>query len=49
MIAPGVNGVVVSAALDHYALTRLIDEVIGAPLLGNASSAPKIAPTSAGT
>ena len=44
LIAPSVNGVVVSSALNQYALTRLLDEVIGEPLLGNASTEPDIAP-----
>ena len=44
LVAPGVSGVVVSSALNHYALTRLLDEVIGASLLGNASTEPDIAP-----
>ena len=44
LIAPGVSGVVVSTALNHYVLTRLLDEVIGAPLLGNATTEPDIAP-----
>ena len=44
LIAPSVSGVVVSTALNHYALTRLLDEVIGASLLGNATTEPDIAP-----
>jgi Phosphoesterase family len=44
MIAPGVSGVVVSQALNHYALTRFLDEVAGASLLGNAGTEPDIAP-----
>jgi acid phosphatase len=44
MIAPGVTHVVVSTALNHYALTRFLDEVAGASLLGNASTESDIAP-----
>lgn len=44
MIAPGVNGAVVHQALNHYALTRLLDQVIGAPPLRAAASAPDIRP-----
>jgi len=44
MIAPGVSGVVVSSALNHYALTRFLDEVAGASLLGRADTEPDIAP-----
>jgi phosphatidylinositol-3-phosphatase len=44
LIAPGVSGTVVTAALNHYALTRLLDEVAGVPLLGEAGTEPDIAP-----
>jgi hypothetical protein len=44
MIAPGISGVAVSQALNHYALTRFLDEVAGASLLGNAGTEPDIAP-----
>ena len=44
LIAPGVSGAVVRAPLNQYALTRLIDEIIGAPLLRQAAHAPGIAP-----
>jgi phosphatidylinositol-3-phosphatase len=44
MVAPGVSGVVVSQALNHYALTRFLDEVAGTSLLGNAGTEPDIAP-----
>jgi phosphatidylinositol-3-phosphatase len=44
LIAPGVSGAVVRTPLDQYALTRLIDETIGAPLLRQAARAPDIAP-----
>ncbi len=40
---PSLDGVVVDVPLDHYALTRLYDEVLGAPLLRNAESAPSMA------
>jgi hypothetical protein len=33
LIAPGLSGTVIHQPLDHYALTRLIDTIIGAPLL----------------
>ena len=42
LIAPGVSGAVMSQPADHYSLTRLIDEVIGAPPLRQAASAPGI-------
>jgi acid phosphatase len=44
LIAPGVSGAVVTPALNHYALTRFLDEVAGAALLGNADTEPDIAP-----
>jgi hypothetical protein len=44
LIAPGVSGAVVTPALNHYALTRFLDEVAGASLLGNADTEPDIAP-----
>ncbi len=44
LIAPGLHGVVVTTALNHYALTRFLDEVAGVALLGNASTEPDIAP-----
>ena len=44
LIAPGVSGMVVTPALNHYALTRFLDEVAGASLLGNADTEPDIAP-----
>ena len=43
MIAPGLHGAVVGTALNHYALTRLLDEVAGVPPLQKAASAPDIA------
>ncbi len=44
LIAPSVSGVVVNTALNHFALTRFLDEVAGASLLGNAGTQPDIAP-----
>ena len=43
LIAPGLSGAVTRQPLDHYALTRLIDQVIGAPPLRQAASAPGLA------
>jgi acid phosphatase len=43
LIAPGVSGAVLHQPADHYALTRLIDEVIGAPPLRQARHAVNIA------
>jgi hypothetical protein len=43
LIAPGLSGAVVHRPLDHYALTRLIDAVIGAPPLRRAAGAPDLA------
>jgi phosphatidylinositol-3-phosphatase len=39
VLAPGVSGKVVSSPLNHYSLTRLYDEVLGAPLLRGAAGA----------
>ena len=39
LIAPGVSHVTVRAPVSHYALTRLIDQVIGAPPLRQAAAA----------
>ena len=44
LIAPGVSGVAVTTALNHYALTRFLDEVAGVPLLGEAGTQPDIVP-----
>ena len=44
LIAPGASGAVVTEVLNHYALTRFLDEVAGAPLLGKAGTEPDIAP-----
>jgi acid phosphatase len=43
LIAPGVSGGVMTQPADHYSLTRLIDEVIGARPLRQAASAPSVA------
>lgn len=43
LIAPGVSGAVMSQPADHYALTRLIDGIIGAQPLRQAASAPRVA------
>jgi acid phosphatase len=43
LIAPGLSGAVTRQPLDHYALTRLIDQVIGAPPLRQAAGAPDLA------
>lgn len=44
LVAPGVRHVLVSRALNDYALTRFLDEVAGVALLRNAQTAPDIAP-----
>jgi hypothetical protein len=43
LIAPGLSGAVVRQPLGHYALTRLIDQIIGAPPLRQAAGAPGLA------
>jgi phosphatidylinositol-3-phosphatase len=43
LMAPGLSGVKISEQANQYALTRLIDKVIGAPPLRRASSATNIA------
>jgi hypothetical protein len=43
LIAPGLSGTVIHQPLDHYALTRLIDTIIGAPPLRQAARAPDLA------
>ncbi len=43
LIAPGVSGAVLRKPLNHYALTRLIDEIIGAQPLRKAATAPSLA------
>ena len=44
VIAPAAAGVVVRQPLNHYSLTRLIDQVIGVAPLRQAAGAPNIAP-----
>jgi hypothetical protein len=41
--APGLTGKVVTAALRHYSLTGLYDDVIGVPKLRDAATAPSFA------
>jgi len=43
LIAPGLSGAVFTGPADHYALTRLIDEIIGAPPLRRAAGAADVA------
>lgn len=43
LIAPGLSGTVIHQPLNHFALTRLIDTVIGAPPLRRAAGAPDLA------
>ena len=42
LIAHGISGVKMSAPVNHYALTRLLDQFIGAPPLRQASSAASV-------
>ncbi len=42
VIHPSQHGRVVTQPLDHYSLTRLYDDVLGAPYLANAASAPSM-------
>jgi acid phosphatase len=42
LIAPGISGVKMAASVNHYALTRLLDQFIGAPLLRQASGAASV-------
>jgi phosphatidylinositol-3-phosphatase len=44
LMAPRISGVKISESANQYALTRLIDEVIGAPPLRQAGSATDVAP-----
>jgi phospholipase C len=44
LMAPGLSGVKINAQANQYALTRLIDDVIGAPPLRQAGSAASLAP-----
>jgi len=43
LIAPGLSGAVFTGPADHYALTRLIDEITGAPPLRRAAGAADVA------
>src|ERR1700722_3795398 len=43
ILAPGVSHKVFGRALNHYALTRLLDEVVGVPALRKAAGAPDLA------
>lgn len=43
VLHPGLHSTSYAGPLSHYSLTRLYDEVLGAPLLGNAASAPSMA------
>jgi acid phosphatase len=47
-MAPGLSGVKISQAANQYALTRLIDKIIGAPPLRQASSATDVSAALAG-
>jgi acid phosphatase len=42
LIAPGISGAVIRKPVNHYALTRLIDKIIGAPPLRQAATAPSL-------
>lgn len=42
LMTPGLSGVTVSASANHYALTRLIDQFVGAPPLRQASNAADV-------
>lgn len=44
LMAPGVASAVTTRALNHYALTRLLDQVAGVPALRDAARAPDAAP-----
>ena len=44
LLAPGLSGVKISESANQYALTRLIDTVIGASPLRQASSAADMVP-----
>jgi hypothetical protein len=43
-MAPGLSSVKISESANQYALTRLIDSVIGAPPLRQADKATDVAP-----
>jgi len=45
LIAPGVSGVVMRGPANQYALTKLIDQVIGVSALRNAAGAADVAPS----
>ena len=42
IMAPALSGAVIHRGLNHYALTRLIDQVAGAPLLRHAARAASL-------
>jgi acid phosphatase len=44
IMAPGISGEVISAPLDHYALTRLIGDIAGTQPLRHAAVAANVAP-----
>ncbi|MGH3166201.1 MAG: alkaline phosphatase family protein, partial [Trebonia sp.] len=44
LLAPGLSGRKISESVNQYALTRLIDTVIGAPPLRQADNAADVAP-----
>ena len=44
LMAPGLSSVKISESANQYALTRLIDSVIGAPPLRQADKATDVAP-----
>ena len=44
ILDPSVSHRVIRQALDHFALTRLIDEIVGVPLLGEAAHATDLDP-----
>jgi phosphatidylinositol-3-phosphatase len=45
IMAPGVSHKVIGRALNQYALTRLMDEIVGVPPLRKAAGAPDLVPT----
>ena len=44
LMVPGISGVKISESANQYALTRLIDTVIGVPPLRQAGGAADVAP-----
>ena len=44
MLEPGVSHRVIREPLNHFALTRLIDEIVGVPALRDAARAPDLVP-----